>query len=190
MKRVIILVAGLLMMTTTTTESYADEYSDRVQIEVERLGDGVYGVRAEMEVDAPLDVFWNTLTDYEKLNDFIPNMSSSMVVREKEGVKYVEQTGSSKILFFQRTETVILAMYEKYPTEITFHIESGNFDVYKGKWEVTSPTETTSKLVYSSEINPSFFAPGFVLKYLQKRDLPISLGAIAKEAVRRAKNRN
>ena len=53
---------------------------------VEATRKGAYiEVRARATIDAPLSVIWTTLTDYDRLSEFIPGMKRSRVTSRRVG---------------------------------------------------------------------------------------------------------
>lgn len=52
--------------------------AEDARVSVQRAADGVQ-VQAEADIDAPVALVWETLTDYEQLPAFIPGISRSKV---------------------------------------------------------------------------------------------------------------
>ena len=64
---------------------------------MERLPGGARRLAVQLKSSISADVFWDVLTDYTHLADFIPNLSSSeLVMREGETVR-LQQVGLSLI---------------------------------------------------------------------------------------------
>ena len=53
--------------------------ASRVEVQAERNG-ALIDVRAQAIVHAPLSIVWATLTDYERLPEFIPGLETSRVL--------------------------------------------------------------------------------------------------------------
>ena len=66
-----------------------------VKVEASRKGEFI-DVRAHAAIDAPLSVIWTTLTDYDRLPEFIPGLRKSKVISRSGGTVVVEQSGEAK----------------------------------------------------------------------------------------------
>jgi hypothetical protein len=69
-----------------------------LEVTAKRVGD-LFEVRASATVLAPLPVVWGTLTDYERLPEFIPGLQRSRIIRRNGATTTVEQTGEARFLF-------------------------------------------------------------------------------------------
>ena len=49
-------------------------------------------------VKSSSDLFWDVLTDYERLDQFIPNLASSELVLRQGDTVQLQQVGSQKLL--------------------------------------------------------------------------------------------
>lgn len=78
-------------------------------VDVQRTGDG-YVVHASGTVAADRRVAWETLTDYEHLRDFVPDIRSSRVVARNGNRLVVEHVGSFQLLFMKTPVRVRLAV--------------------------------------------------------------------------------
>src|SRR6185295_20195222 len=68
--------------------------ADDVSVEATRRDEALEVVCRAL-LDAPLDVVWRTLTDYDRLAEFIPGMRRSRVVERRGAVAVVEQLGEA-----------------------------------------------------------------------------------------------
>jgi carbon monoxide dehydrogenase subunit G len=80
-----------------------------VQIDVERDGER-YAVRAAVRIDAPPKLVWDTLTDYERIRDFMPGVQHSRVLTRDGNRLTVEHRGEYSVLFFVRPVRVRFAV--------------------------------------------------------------------------------
>lgn len=69
------------------------------QIEVRRDGE-LYSVRASAQLAAEPRVVWGTLTDYERLRDFVPGVTRARVLERDGNRLTIEQSGVFTVLFF------------------------------------------------------------------------------------------
>ncbi len=82
---------------------------------MQRDGAG-YAVHATANVAAEQRIAWETLTDYEHLRDFVPDIESSRVVSREGNRLVVEHTGSFHLFVFSMPVRVRLAV-EHQPYE-------------------------------------------------------------------------
>lgn len=149
---------------------------------------GLTGVRisASMGVDADAETLWSTLTDYDRLTQFIPSMVVSRVVSKPGRPKRVEQRADSGVFSFVMPDHVVLAMEEVPPNQIRFRAVSGSVVAMSGEWRILGKTRPV-RLVYRSHVVPMVPPPplvsdGFIEDEVRKR-----FEAVGREAERRMK---
>jgi carbon monoxide dehydrogenase subunit G len=99
---------------------------------------GLTGIRisASMSVNADAKTVWETLTDYERLSEFIPSMTVSRVVSKPGRPTRVEQRADSGVFSFVMPDHVVLAMEENPPSHIRFRAVSGSVVAMSGEWRI------------------------------------------------------
>jgi carbon monoxide dehydrogenase subunit G len=88
-----------------------------LQLEVQRDGDH-FEIHAAVRFAAPPKLVWDTLTDYERLREFMPGVSSSRVLERDGNRLTVEHRGEFDLLFFTRPVRVRLAVEHRPFTTI------------------------------------------------------------------------
>lgn len=88
-----------------------------LQIEVLREGDR-FEIHAAVRIAAPLTIVWDTLTDYERLREFMPGVSSSRVLERDGNRLTVEHRGEFDMLFFARPVRLRLAVEHRPLTTV------------------------------------------------------------------------
>ncbi|MEM7062222.1 MAG: SRPBCC family protein [Cyanobacteria bacterium P01_B01_bin.77] len=91
---------------------------------------------AAVAIPCPLEQVWKILTDYEKLSDFVPNLTSSRLLSRPDGGIRLEQIGAQCFLNFKFCARVILDMTEVFPQEIGFSMVEGDFKKFIGRWSL------------------------------------------------------
>ena len=128
--RALILVL-LLCLPFTAASVRADD----VTVEARRRDEALEVVcRAVLE--APLELIWQTLTDYAHLAEFIPGMSKSRVVSQKGGVTVVEQVGAARFLFVSIPIEVTVSSTERPPHAIDASLIKGNLKRLEGSYRI------------------------------------------------------
>ncbi len=87
-------------------------------------------------LDAPLDLVWQTLTDYSRLAEFIPGMRRSRVIERRGAVTVVEQSGEVGFLFFTFPIDVTLASTERPPHALEVSMLKGNLKRLEGAYRI------------------------------------------------------
>lgn len=113
----------------------ASNAAGEVRVEAMRKGEFIE-VRAHATIDAPLSVIWTTLTDYERLPEFIPGLRRSKVTSRRGGTVIVEQSGEARFLMFSFPIDVTLEAQERPPSSIEVRALSGNLRHFEGGYRV------------------------------------------------------
>ena len=156
----------------------------------------VFAVQARAHVAAPLPLAWATVTDYEALPAFIPDITSSRIIeRRRDGAVehlLLEQRGALRFLFFTRTVAVRLRIEQQEPSRVVAHHivrpEGGADDEvrsFDGDYLLEEDAGGTT-LSYRARIEPAFDLPPFVSAMLVRRTLRAQFQALVDEIERRA----
>jgi ribosome-associated toxin RatA of RatAB toxin-antitoxin module len=114
--------------------------ADDLSVEAQRKGAFVE-VRARATIEAPLSVIWATLTDYERLPEFVPGLRKSRVVSRSGTSAIVEQSGEARFLVFTFPIDVMLESVEKPPYAIRVRALSGTLRHLDGGYEIEPEAE-------------------------------------------------
>ena len=109
--------------------------ADEISVEATRRDDALEVV-CRATLDAPLDLVWQTLTDYNRLAEFIPGMRHSRVVERRGPVTVVEQLGDAGFLFLTFPIEVTLASTERPPYTLEVSMLKGNLKRLDGAYRV------------------------------------------------------
>jgi len=115
----------------------ADAARPAEEISVEaRRRDEALEVVCRVMLDAPLDLVWRTLTDYDRLAQFIPGMRRSRVLERRGALVVVEQLGDAGFLFFTFPIEVTLASTERPPHTLEVSMLTGNLKRLDGAYRI------------------------------------------------------
>lgn len=148
---------------------------------------GLDGVRVEASIPVRADArtLWATLTDYNNLAKFIPDLVLSRVVSPPNRPKLVEQKADSGLFSFVMPDHVILAM-EEFPVDlIRFRSVSGKVLSMTGEWRIQG-TGNPVRLTYSARVFPLVPPPPLVTDFFVEDEVRKRFEAVAREAERRA----
>ncbi len=158
-------------------------FKGEVIVGLQKLQQKVIAVKGEIFIAALPEYVWQSLTDYEKLDEFVPHMLESRILKNKGAETTVFQKARTGVLFFNKTSQITLKVTEQFCDKILFEQLKGDFVVYKGHWQLDYDKSYGGIfLSFHADIKPNFFAPQFITHYIQKRDLKQSLKAIKKRA--------
>ena len=133
---------------------------------------------------------WEVLTDYDRIDDFVPSVKRSEVKERRGNSLLLEQEWVARALFFVRTFSVLLETREEPERHILFRDLSGkDFELYEGVWRI-EPAPQGVWVRYELRAKLVFFVPGFVAKKMFKKTAEDLLGEVRLEILRRDKLAN
>ena len=148
---------------------------------------GFSGIRVEavQRVNADAQTVWQTLTDYNRLAAFIPDMVSSRVVSPPGAPKKVEQIADAGLFAFVMPDHVVLLMEENPTTNlIRFRSVAGKVAAMSGEWRIQGDKAPVT-LIYRSHIIPATPVPPLVTSYFIEDEVKNRFEALGREAERR-----
>jgi len=159
-------------------------------INVSFLEDDIINASGAIFVAARPETIWAILTDYNHLSEKIPKVVESRLLEDNGDEKIIAQTGKSGIFFIEKSVHIVLSVKESFPRSLSFDIINGEFSVYRGEWHF-EPSEDGSAtfLSWQALLKPLFFAPPFLVSFVQHQDLPTVLRTIRELAEADEKNR-
>lgn len=128
---------------------------------------------AAIEIDAPAEHVFRTMTDCAQALKFVPHLTRCVVLE-------TAPDGSWQIIlhevnyqwFMPRVSYVFRADYEPF-TRVRFSAVRGDFDVNEGVWELLPRRDGAATVVtYRAQVVPRFFVPRWLALASLKRDLP------------------
>lgn len=144
-------------------------------------------VQASMPVQADAQTLWATLTDYNKLATFIPDMVSSRIISPPGAPKKVEQVADAGLFAFVMPDHVVLLMEENPNQLIRFRSISGKVLAMNGEWRILGDAAPVT-LIYRSHVIPITPLPPLVSNYFVEDEVKKRFEAIGLEAERRMKD--
>jgi ribosome-associated toxin RatA of RatAB toxin-antitoxin module len=109
--------------------------AEELSVEAVRRGDALE-ITCRAELEAPVAIVWETLTDYDHLAEFIPGMLRSRVLERRGSSVVVEQSGEARFLFFSIPIEVTLATSEQPPLSIEASMLKGNLKRLQGTYRI------------------------------------------------------
>ena len=163
-----------------------DQINDFKTIEqtMEKLSDGARRLAAQLTTTTSFSSLWSVLTDYDRLNLFIPNLLSSKLLYQKQNNFHVRQVGSQDFLGLKFSAEVLLDLYEEKDLGlIKFNLMKGDFRRFEGCWKIQSIKNTDkNSLIYDLTVKGCQWMPIGMIEKRLKRDLTENLIAVEKQA--------
>jgi len=123
-KRIAALSISLIGLLASSSSSVAQPLQT---VTVERDGDTFY-VRARATVAVDPRIAWDTITDYEHMRDFLPNIDRSKVIARSGTRMTVEHVGQFPLFFFDVPVRVRLVIVQQPFERIVARSEPGDVD--------------------------------------------------------------
>lgn len=159
--------------------------AEDLSVEATRTGEYVE-VRARATVEAPFSVIWGTLTDYERLPEFIPGLRKSRILSRRGGRTIVEQTGAARFLFFSFPIDVKLEALENPPYSLRVRAISGTLRYLDGGYQLEGdPAGTKFILRWMGTIAPDVSLPPLFGEVVMRMSIEDQFSGMVREIERR-----
>ena len=151
---------------------------------MEVLPAGTRRLAAQLTTVLDFDSLWNVLTDYDRLNVYIPNLLSSKKLYQKNNNVHLKQVGAQDFLGMKFSAEVILDLYEEKDLGlIKFKLMKGDFRRFEGSWRIQSLKKNNkNSLIYDLTVKGCQWMPIGMIEKRLKRDLSDNLIAVDKQA--------
>ena len=153
-----------------------------LDVRVERVNTDagrVYEVTASGEVAAAPAAVWRILTDYDRMDEFVPDLRSAKVLSRRGDEATIEQVGVARLLVFSRDIRLVVQAREQPMSQIDISLVDGDMRVYRCTWRlVPIPATGGTRVSYSGEMAPKFYVPGFVGSNLIRSDIEKMMAAV------------
>ena len=163
---------------------YQNDSYETIEQTMEKLSDGARRLAAQLTTTASFDSLWRVLTDYDRLNLYIPNLLSSKKLYKNNNNIHLQQIGAQDFLGMKFSAEVILDLYEKRELgQITFKLMKGDFRRFEGSWEIQKVSGSdNNSLIYDLTVKGCQWMPIGMIEKRLKRDLSDNLIAVEKQA--------
>lgn len=146
-------------------------------------------IRAAVQVSAPPETVFRTLTDCSLALRFVPHLKRCAVVDTAPDGSWQEVEQQIDYGWLApRAHYVFRANYERY-TRIRFNHLRGDFRENQGVWQFEPLDQGRSTLVtYQARLAPAFYVPRWMMRSMLKRDLPELMRGLRTHAEAGARN--
>lgn len=173
------ILRAVLLLAWAAGAAAAEEFS----VETARRGDAVE-VRAYALLQADHATVWGTLTDYDRLAEFVPGMRASRIVSRGSADLIVEQRGESRFLFFAVPIEVTVRATARPPHAIDVRLLKGNLKRLEGGYRLEPSGAGRIALRWEGLVEPESLPP-LLGELLMRASIRDQFGGMVREIERR-----
>jgi len=163
---------------------YKDNDFRTIEQTMEKLSGGTRRLAAQLTTSASLNSLWNALTDYDRLNLYIPNLLSSKKIFQKGNNVHLKQIGAQDFLGMKFSAEVTIDLFEdKALGLLKFNLIKGDFRKFEGSWKIQNIKNTSkNSLIYDLTVQGCQWMPIGMIEIRLKKDLSENLIAVDRQA--------
>jgi ribosome-associated toxin RatA of RatAB toxin-antitoxin module len=128
-------------------------------------------IQASVLIGAPAEQIWTAMNDCDRAIRFVPGLKACRVV-ERNGEGEIIEHRLRYSRFFPEATYSFQVRYDLLK-QVSFHRLSGDLKEFWGSWRL-EPLDGGQKTVvtYSVYMDPGFFVPKWIIRFMLRRDLP------------------
>ena len=137
------------------------------------LDSGIYTVDVLVRIEAPLEVVFQAITDYDRLTEINASIIESYIVETQGADRYrVFTRVKFCVLFFCKQIRQVQDMVEYGPALVKATIlpELSDFDSGHASWDLITADDVTY-MQFNTEVDPSFWVPPLIGTWLLEREM-------------------
>ena len=140
--------------------SQNDDYRT-IEQTMEKLSGGTRRLAAQLTTSATFDSLWNVLTDYDRLNLYIPNLLSSKKIYKNKNNVHLKQVGAQDFLGMKFSAEVTIDLFEEKELGLLkFSLIKGDFRRFEGSWKIKKIKDTSkNSLIYDLTVQGCQWMP-------------------------------
>lgn len=158
--------------------------AEDVSVEATRRESAVE-IRARAVLEASYGVVWSTLTDYNRLSEFIPGMHKSRILEQNGNSAVVEQLGEARFLFFTFPIEVTVVSTARPPDLIDVRLIKGNLKRLDGAYRVEQVASGRILLRWNGLIEPDALLPPLLGEAVMRANIEDQFVGMVREIERR-----
>ena len=151
---------------------------------MEKFSGGTRRLAAQLTTSATFESLWNVLTDYDRLNLYIPNLLSSKRIYKNKNNVHLKQVGAQDFLGIKFSAEVTINLFEEKELGLLkFSLIKGDFRKFQGSWKIQTIKDTSkNSLIYDLTVQGCQWMPIGMIEKRLKKDLSENLIAVDKQA--------
>jgi len=154
---------------------------------VRKNGQSFFEVEAAGIARATLQQAWNVLTDYERLDEFVPDLVSSKILSRDTNEAIIEQKSQTAVLFFVHTVRMVVRIEEQPYSILRVERLSGDMRHYRARWELEPAVQAEgTRIALLGAMEPDFPLPPIVGDAIIQANVKNMVEAVIREIERRS----
>ena len=143
-------------------------------------------VQAIIDIPVPPAILWHTMLDCNGANKFIKGLQKCIILsKDPKGKWDVREHIVSWLSLMPNTRSEFKSVYVK-EKNIKFKRTGGDLKTLEGEWNLLpSAKGKHTRLTYMARVDPGTILPSSLIRSAVESDLPLTLKALKKEAIRR-----
>ena len=162
--------------------------AEELSVEATRRGPAVE-IRAHAVIEASYAVVWSTLTDYNRLAEFIPGMKKSRIVEQSGNAVTVEQLGEARFLFFSFPIDVTVVSTARPPDALDIRVLKGNLKRLDGGYRIEQVAPGRIVLRWNGLIEPDAILPPLLGEAVMRSNIEDQFTGMVREIEKREAQR-
>jgi uncharacterized membrane protein len=156
----------------------------RPYVEVKPDADGSSGViLAAIDVAAPQAAVWSVMTDCDLAPKMVANLKSCRILERDPQGRWDIREEVTKMTLTPSVRTVYREDFDP-PKSMVFHRTDGDLKVLEGEWRLAQHGDQV-RVTYEARVAAPFAVPGWAARIAMRRDVPLALLALRREAMAR-----
>ena len=151
---------------------------------MEKFSGGTRRLAAQLTTSATFNSLWNVLTDYDRLNLYIPNLLSSKEIYKNKNNVHLKQVGAQDFLGIKFSAEVTIDLFEEKELGLLrFSLIKGDFRKFEGSWKIKNIKDSSyNSLIYDLTVQGCQWMPIGMIEKRLKKDLSENLIAVDRQA--------
>jgi ribosome-associated toxin RatA of RatAB toxin-antitoxin module len=136
----------------------------------------------EVTIPAAIERVWAVLTDYDRLDDFVPSLEDSRILKRESDHLLLYQRGRIWFPFYRRKPQVVFRVEETPPGLVQFKAIQGEFLIHQGSW-MLKVAQGGTEIRYEAVVEPDFWIPQWVLYELERQTMKQTIRAVIRRCL-------
>lgn len=149
-------------------------------------GRALFEIRVSGLARATPQACWQVLTGYERLQEFVPGLSSSKLLSRNGPQAILEQEGVIGFLWRRQAIHLVVRVIEQPLAALDISLIAGDMRHYASHWELApSDQGRATRISYFGSMEPDFFVPPLLGSAIMRGEVRKMMTAVIAEIDRR-----
>ncbi|HEY8573415.1 SRPBCC family protein [Phenylobacterium sp.] len=154
-------------------------------VQVSEAAEGASLIQAAVDIAAPVETIWATVTDCERAPEMSPNLKSCRVMQRDPAGRWEVREQITKPGIIPSLRNVMRADYER-PRAIRFRKIDGDLRMLEGEWRLTPRAGGVVRVTYEARMAANLRIPAALTRMALRKEVPVSMATLRRESMARA----